>query len=165
MKMKLIFAFALTICLFACKEKEEVASITPGWAGTYELSSTKPSYIFQDLLPSYDNFQEKTTATITPRGNTYRLQIQTTGTARKGNSTPVNYGITADMNCEAKGNGTGSCRGKYSNLTPYNTQLDNTNKSIESILLQSGLNLEIRAFIHYQEDAYPIIESTLIKIK
>lgn len=167
--MKLITALALTICLFACKEKEDVPTITPGLVGTFELTSTKTAYVFQDLLTGYDNFQEKTVAIITPGGNTYRLQIQTTGTARKGNLTPVNYGFTADMNCSGGGSGTTgllyTCQGKYSNLTPSNPELDKRNKGINVIMISSGLSLEIRAYIPYQEDAYPIVESNLSKIK
>lgn len=164
--MKLILVLTLTICLFACKEKEGT-SITSGLAGMYELSSTKTktAYVFQDLLTGYDNFQEKITATLTPGGNTYRLQIQTTGIARKGNSNPINYGFSADMNCAAKGNGIYDCQGKYGNLTPYNLELDKRSKEITSRMLYSGLNLEIRAVIPYLEDTYPIVESTLLKIK
>lgn len=169
--MKFILAFALTVCLFACKEKEEVPSLTPGLVGTYELSSTKTktAYVFQDLLTGYDNFREKVTATIKAGGNTYLLQIQTIGTARKELSNPVNYGFMANMTCAAMGSTAAglaySCKGEYSNLTPSNPELDKRSKEIMCRMIHSGLDLEIIASIPYLEDAYPIAESNLIKIK
>ncbi len=171
MKMKFILALALTICIFACKEKEvKVAGLPYGLVGTFETISTKPSELFQILLSNYDNFKETTTAIISQTGmNTHRMQIQTIGTARKGLSTPVNYGFTADMNCQYINSNEisrmYSCRGKYSDLTPYNTQLDNVNRNIESYLTLSGYDLQILATIHYDEDMAGILISTLKKTK
>lgn len=166
--MKFIFAFALTICLFACKEKEEAPSITPGLVGTYELSSTKPSYVFQDLLTGYDNFKETTTATISQTGtDTYRMQIQTIGMARKGVSTPVNYGFTADMT-GGKSNYPTQLRfgfvGEYSNLIPSTPQLDKGNKRIDCEAIPNGTNLEVTVLIAYKDHA-PLVIATLKKTK
>lgn len=167
--MKFILALALTGCLFSCKEKEEAPSITPGLVGTYELSSTKPSYVFQDLLTGYDSFQETTTATISQTGtDTYRMQIQTIGKARKGVSIPVNYGFTADM-IGGKTNYPIQLRfgfvGEYSNLIPSTPLLDKGSKYIECEAIPFERGIEVMVLIHYNKDRAGIVKSTLTKTK
>ncbi|MFN8343958.1 MAG: hypothetical protein U0X91_03085 [Spirosomataceae bacterium] len=167
--MKLILAFTLTICLFACKEREVKADKLPyGLVGTYETASTKPSPVFQVLLSNFDNFKETTTATFSQVGtNAHRMQIQTKGMARKGLSTPVTYGFTADLNCQfintTEGGYTYGCMGKYSDLTPFHSQLDNVNRDIRSYLTLSGHDLQVFTLIHFEEDLAGISIDTLKK--
>ena len=168
--MKPLFVLLLTLCLFGCKEKETVTGFPYGLVGTYEGVSKRPTYIFQDLLSDYSNFEETVTATITQTGtDTYFIQLKTKGIARKGAAPPLfNYGFTADMNggkVNIPNEYRYSFRGKYSNFIPASSELDNVNNHIEGVIVRHGLSLEVFATIHYQEDAANIVYTTLVRIK
>jgi len=169
--MKIIIAFALTICLFGCKEKEPIVSGPPyGIVGTYKGVSTTPATIFKDLLSNYDTFKETTTDVISQTGtDTYRIQIKTIGEARKGASSPVNYEFSAELAGGKINAYTAQLRygfiGNYSTMIPSTTQLDKGPKFTECEVIPIGTNLEVRTSIHYKLDRGSIVESTLIKLK
>jgi len=166
--MKSILALILTICLFACKEKEPVVSGPPyGLVGTYEETSTKVSPLFQSLLSSYDNFNQVTTLIISQSGtDSYRLELKVTGIAKKGQGDSFAYGFVADMT----GSKTNTLnefkfKGKYSDLTPLNAPLDKSNKDIAAELITRGLSLDVFAGIYGDEGVYLIVDNTLTKTK
>ncbi len=166
--MKSILIFALTICLLGCKEKEPIVSGPPyGLVGTYEITSTKPAPVFQELLSSYNDFNQVTNLIISQTGtDTYRLELKVTGIAKKGQADSFSYGFTADMT-GSKTNKLNEFKfkGKYSNLLPSKAPLDQNNKDIEAELIARGISLDLLAGIYGEEGIYLILDNTLTKTK
>lgn len=165
--MKFIIALALTISLFACKEKEETDAISPGLVGTYKKTfiQNKTGGAFQDILSDYDIFTEIATLIVTQASpNSYNLQITLEGVAKRTNST-VNYGFTTKMTQYALNNTGGAMlfRGTYDNLTPYSPNFSNS-KSTYAEVRYSGTGLEIIVITNYKEDQSPLLYVTLPKI-
>lgn len=168
--MKSILNLVIVLFIFACKSKEVTPTITPGLVGAYEGISTKPSYVFQDLLPEYKIFQEKVTVTFSQIGlETYNMEIKLSGNAKKSFDSPsIGYGFTANMTGKKFKNTNKlylNLEGQYQNLTPTNSSLDKRSKEILGTALLRGYNLELLARIPYQEDAFDIVSLTLSKIK
>lgn len=166
--MKFILALALLICLLGCKEKEPIVSGPPyGLVGTYEITSTKPAPVFQELLSGYTDFNQVTTLIISQMGtDTYRLELKVTGIAKKGKTDSFTYGFTADMT-GSKTNQLNEFKfkGKYSNLIPFNAPLDKSNKDIDVELITRGISLDVSAGIYGEEGVYLIVDNTLTKTK
>lgn len=169
--MKPLFALLVTLCLFGCKKKEPTLSgPTYGLVGTYEGVSTMPSnypYIFKDLFPQADSFQETITATITQSSpTTYTLQFQLSGIAKKGN-TSYPYGFSVETNFTMPTYGVGARAGlrtKYNSLYPASPDFG-TSKEVEGSLEVEGNTLIVGFVTPYKEDAYPLALAKLSKIK
>ena len=164
--MKIILALALTLCLFACKEKEE-AAIYPDIVGTYQKTyTTTIRGVFQDILSDYNNCQETATLVVTQASsNGYNLQVALTGVAKKGILT-TNYGFTTKMTPH-RPNNIGNVMlfsGTYENLTP-NSPKFSAGKQTYAEIKYSGGDVEILLIANYEEDQFPLLYAVLPKIK
>lgn len=169
--MKPLFSFLLTLCLFGCKEKVPTLSgPSYGLVGTYEGVSTMPSnfpYIFKDLFPQADSFQDTITATITQASpTTYTMQFQLSGIAKKGNtSSPYGFSVEANFTMPTYGVGaTASLKTKYNSLYPASPDFG-TSKEVGGLLEVEGNTLIVGFLTPYKEDAYPLALAKLSKIK
>ena len=176
--MKIILAFVLTICLFACKEKEETPAITPGLVGTYEGVSTTPSYIFKDLLPDYKIFQENVVATITETASgSYKMDFKLTGVARiSATSTPSPYNFEASFSFDFLKSGNGNIHtgltveGTYQSIFPQHPDVGTPRKYTAGIVKFVNNQMEGQLEVNYegpgrQGDLAPIASFNLKKVK
>lgn len=127
--MKFCLALALIICLLGCQKKETAVTVSPGLVGTYSYTYTvaKPG-VFQNMLSDYTNFQETVTATVSQTGvDTYDIKIQLTGVAKKTNTPPFNYHLTADVSLIKQVNSFDKSimafKGEYTSIYPTSSYL------------------------------------------
>jgi hypothetical protein len=167
--MKLILALALTICLFACKE-EVVALVSPGLVGTYSKTYTMTDRgIFQDILPEYNSFQETTTAIVSQTGtDTYAINIQIMGVAKKNNANPLNYYLTAEVSTDKSFQPSDASKmsfvGEYSSLYPTSPYLPDK-KIWVNVKFKAGVSADMIISTNYREDHGVFLLNTLPKIK
>ncbi len=168
--MKIILAFVLTLCLFACKEKEETPAITPGLVGTYQKTYTANHQgIFQDILSDYNNFQETTTAIVSQTGtDTYTIKIQIAGIAKKNNANPLNYHLTADVSTDKSIQNLDASvmnfSGEYSSIFPTSTYLSSKKIYLQT-KFKNGFLVDIMVSTSYRNDPAFFLIDTLPKIR
>lgn len=173
--MKFILAFALTICLFACKEKEEVVFLaSPGLVGTYSKTYFKTDQltdrgIFQDMLSDYNSFQETTNAIVTQTGtDTYTIKIQIMGVAKKNNANPLNYHLAVDVSTDRLFNPSDTSVmgfvGEYTSLYPTSPYLSGKQIHVQT-KFKEGFLVDMIISASYRNDPGIFIATSLPKVK